>query len=233
MADKRDKRDERDYQRELAELVKNDSKERRQLFFLFLKFVLMIVTVLAVIGVGAVLFVSIRNYYLLQSQTDGYYAHAAGIDRDMENKLDELNDRFAAERLKLFFSQDEVYSFSYNMWKYELLVNGQPVDKETTKLTIKEGDKISIRETLRDTLLPADFINIGNLVRNDKNDAVKNHFVLSGITYYLEEKKEGFTTEYTVAGLEFTKGTSFDIMLSVQLQDRLGFVEYLIPVTVS
>lgn len=230
MADNRDKRD---YQRELAELVKHDAKERRQWFFLFLKFVLMIIMIMAVIAAGAVLFVSIRNYYVLQSQTDGYYAHAAGIDRDMETKLEELNDKFAAERLKLFFSQDEVYSFSYNMWKYELLVNGQPVDKDTTNLTIKEGDKISIRETLRDTLLPADFINIGNLVRNDKNDAMKNHFILSGITYYLDEKKDGFTTEYTVAGLEFTKGTKFEIMLSVQLQERLDFAEYQIPVTVS
>ncbi|NLP47453.1 MAG: hypothetical protein GX345_00745 [Clostridiales bacterium] len=224
----------REYEEKLAQMAKRDMNERRRLFFNFLRFVGLVLLALAVIASAAVLFVSIKNFYFLTDQKDGYYARAAGIERDMETKMDELNDKFAVERLNLFFSRDEIYTFSYNMWKYELLVNDQPVDDPMVlKLNIKEGDKLIIRESLRDTLLPADFINIGNLVRGDKNDAVKNHFALNGVTHYLEEKKEGFTTDYVVSGLEFTSGTKFEILLSVQLQERLGFENYLIDVTVT
>ena len=190
------------------------------------------VLLLAVIGAGAVLFVSIYNYDTMANQTDYYFERADSIQNDIVTNLTELNDKFAVERLNTFFTKDEVYSFSYSLWKYELLVNGNPLDVATANLTLSPGDKISIRESLVDTRLPKDFVNIGNLLRGDANDSMKNHFALNGQTYQLVEKKEGFVSTYTVENLELKSGTTFNMLLSVQLQERLGFEKDVIVVTV-
>jgi len=191
------------------------------------------VLILAVIAAGAVLYVSIYNYYTMSKQTDYYFERADSIQNDIVTNLVELNDKFAVERLNNFFAKDEVYSFSYNLWKYELLVNGNPLDVATANLTLKPGDKISIRESLVETILPKDFVNIGNLLRGDPNDSMKNHFALNAQTYQLAEQKEGFVTTYTTENLNLVSGTSFNILLSVQLQERLRFERDVIAVTVK
>lgn len=191
------------------------------------------VLLLAVIGAGAVLFVSIYNYYTMSNQTDYYFERADSIQNDIVTNLTELNDKFAVERLNTFFTKDEVYSFSYSLWKYELLVNGNPLDVATANLTLSPGDKISIRESLVDTRLPKDFVNIGNLLRGDSNDSMKNHFALNAQTYQLVEKSEGFITTYTTENLNLVSGTTFNMLLSVQLQERLKFERDVIVVTVK
>ena len=191
------------------------------------------VLLLAVIGAGAVLFVSLYNYYTMSNQTDYYFERADSIQNDIVTNLTELNDKFAVERLNTFFTKDEVYSFSYSLWKYELLVNGNPLDVATANLTLSPGDKISIRESLVDTQLPKDFVNIGNLLRGDSNDSMKNHFALNAQTYQLVEKSEGFVNTFTAENLDLKSGTTFNILLSVQLQERLKFERDVIAVTVK
>ena len=191
------------------------------------------VLLLAVIGAGAVLFVSIYNYYTMSNQTDYYFERADSIQNDIVNNIEVLNDKFAVERLNNFFTKDEVYSFSYNLWQYELLVNGNPLDIATASLTLSPGDIISIRESIVDTQLPKDFVNIGNLLRGDANDSMKNHFALNAQTYQLVEKSEGLITTYTTENLNLVSGTTFNMLLSVQLQERLKFERDVIVVTVK
>jgi len=198
-----------------------------------LRIAVVTVLILAVIAAGSVLFVSIYNYYNTSRQTDYYFERADSIDNDIINNLAVLNDKFAVDRLNSFFTKDEVYSFSYNLWKYELLVNGNPLDVATANLTLSPGDKISIRESLVDTRLPKDFVNIGNLLRGDANDSMKNHFALNGQTYQLVENSEGYVTAYTAENLELKSGTTFNILLSVQLQERLRFEKDVIVVNVK
>ena len=193
------------------------------------------VLILAVIGAGAVLVVSIYNHYTMSNQTDYYYQSADDIQNDIVNNLPVFNDKFAVERLNTFFTKDEVYSFAYNLWQYELLINGTPVDKTTEKLTLKPGDIIAIRETLAETLLPKDFVSIGNLTRGDENDSMKNHFGFGPdkLEYQLTETKDGFVTTYTADNLELKSGMTFNILFSFALEERLAFGRDVMEVTVS
>jgi hypothetical protein len=191
------------------------------------------VLILALIAAGAVLFVSIKTYYVTSKQTENYFARAESIQADIKDNLVDLNDKFAVERLNKYFTKDEVYSIVYNLWKYELLINDVPVDKSASAVTIKKGDIISIKETLSETLLPEEFAGIGNLTRGDANDSLKNHFALNKKTYNLTGQKEGLTTVYTVNDLQLSSAESFNMLLSVQLQERLGFVTDVIVVTVK
>ncbi len=193
------------------------------------------VLILAVIGAGAVLVVSIYNYYNMSNQTDYYFERADSIQNDIVNNLPALNDKFAVERLNTFFTRDEVYSFAYNLWKYELLINGNPVDKTAANLTLKPGDKIAIRESLTETLLPKDFVSAGNLTRGDENDSMKNHFGFGPdkLAYQLTETKDGFVTTYTADNLELKSGMTFNILFSFALEERLAFGRDVMAVKVS
>ena len=193
------------------------------------------VLILAVIGAGAVLVVSIYNHYTMSNQTDYYYEKAGSIQNDIVNNLPVFNDKFAVERLNTFFTKDEVYSFAYNLWQYDLLINGNPVDKATANLTLKPGDKIAVRESLTQTLLPKDFVSAGNLTRGDANDSMKNHFGFGPdkLTYQLTETKDGFVTTYTADNLELKSGTTFNILFSFALEERLAFDRDVMVVNVS
>jgi archaellum component FlaF (FlaF/FlaG flagellin family) len=211
----------------------SETVKKPMLHISIIRFVVAVLLVLAVIAAGAVLFVSIKTYFVTSQQTEDYYARADKIQNDISNNLAVMNDKFAVDRLNLFFTKDEVYSFSYSLWKYELLINGTPVEKTTANLTLNPGDTISLRESLVETLLPKDFVNIGNLTRGDANDSIKNHFSLYTQTYQLVEKSEGFVTTYTAENLELKSGTTFNMLFSVQLQERLQFEKDVIVVTVK
>jgi len=198
-----------------------------------LRIAAVIVLILALIATGAVLFVSIKTYYFTSKQTEDYNQRAAVIQADIKDNLAAVNDKFAVERLNKFFTRDEIYSFAYNLWKYELLLNGAPVGKSASALTIKQGDVISVKEALTETLLPEEFLEAGKLTRGDKNDSLKNHFGLNKKIYDLTEKKEGLTTIYTVENLRLASGERFNLLLSVQLQERLTFDSDVIAVTVN
>lgn len=197
------------------------------------RFVMAIVLSLAVIAVGAIVFVGINTYYTTSKQTDDYIKRTEIIETGIKTDLDNLNDKFALEKLNTFFTKDEVYSFAYNLWKYELLLNGKPVASTEETLTISPGDIISIKESVEETMLPRDFLAYGNLTRGDVNDSLKNHFSLSEKKYVLKEKKEKFSTTYTVEDVSFEKGEKFELVLSVYLQERLEFEKDVIPVTVK
>lgn len=210
----------------------DDATDKRPLRRIILRIVVAIVLTLAVIATGAILFVSINKYYSTSKQTDDYFSRAGIIENDIKTNLDDLNDKFALRRLDSFFTKDEVYSFAYNLWKYELQVNGKPI-ASTETLTIAPGDVISIKESLDETMLPPEFLAYGNLTRGDVNDSLKNHFSLNKKTYVLNAKKERLSTTYTVEDLDATKGESFNLLLSVQLQERLDFERDVIVVTVK
>lgn len=190
------------------------------------------VLVLASITAGAVLFVSMNTYRSTSKQTDDYFIRAADIENGIKTNLKALNDKFALGRLDSFFSKDDVHSYAYNLWKYELLVNGKPI-ASTNTLTIAPGDEIIIKESLEETMLPPEFLAYGNLTRGDVNDSLKNHFSLKGKTYILNEKKEKLTTIYKVEELSIKTGEEFFMFLSVQLQERLDFESDIITVTVK
>ncbi len=197
-----------------------------------LRIIVAIVLILAVIAAGAILFVSINTYYSTSKQTDDYFSRAAAIENDIKTNLVELNDKFALERLNSFFTKDEVYSFAYNLWQYELMLNDKPVPS-TEALTIAPGDEISIKESLNETMLPPEFLAYGNLTRGDVNDSLKNHFSLNKKTYILKEEKDRLSTIYRVEDLSVEKGESFNLLLSVQLQERLSFERDVVVITVK
>ncbi len=210
----------------------NEAVDKHPLRWSILRIIAAIVLILAVIATGAILFVSINKYYSTSKQTDNYFSKAAAIENDIKTNLPKLNDKFALERLDSFFSKDEVYSFAYNLWQYELQVNGKPIPSTET-LTIAPGDEISIKEALDETMLPPEFLAYGNLTRGDVNDSLKNHFSLNKKTYILNEKKDKLSTIYKVEDLSLEKGESFNLLLSVQLQERLNFERDVIVVTVK
>lgn len=210
----------------------NEAVDKHPLRWSILRIIAAIVLILAVIATGAILFVSINKYYSTSKQTDNYFSKAAAIENDIKTNLPKLNDKFALERLDSFFSKDEVYSFAYNLWQYELQVNGKPIPSTET-LTIAPGDEISIKESLDETMLPPEFLAYGNLTRGDVNDSLKNHFSLNKKTYILNEKKDKLSTIYKVEDLSLEKGESFNLLLSVQLQERLNFERDVIVVTVK
>jgi hypothetical protein len=198
-----------------------------------LRLVTAILLVLAVIAASAVLFVWVRTYYRTARLTDNYTARAAVVEDDLKNNLAAVNDKFAVERLQTFFEKGDIYVFSYDLWNYEMLVNDVPVAPSTTALTINAADKISIRETLKQTVLPAEFVSVGSLTRGDTNDSLRNHFSLSGKDYKLTENKEGNITSFSVDDIALNSGDIFYIQFSVQLQQRLGFETDKITVTVK
>lgn len=213
--------------------VENDDvTDRQPLRRTILRIIVAIVLILAVIATGAILFVSINTYYSTSKQTEDYFSRAGIIENDIKTNLDALNDKFALGRLDSFFTKDEVYSFAYNLWQYELLVNDKPI-ASTETLTIAPGDVISIKESLDQTMLPSEFLAYGNLTRGDVNDSLKNHFSLNKKTYILSAKKDGLSTIYTVEDLSVAKKETFNMLLSVQLQERLDFERDVIVVTVS
>ncbi len=209
----------------------DEAPEKQPLRKTILRIVVAVVLILAVITTAAILFVSINRYYSTSKQTEDYFKRADVIENDIKTNLDVLNDKFALARLDSFFTKDEVYSFAYNLWKYELLINNQPV-ASTETLTIAPGDVISIKESLDETMLPSEFLAYGNLTRGDVNDSLKNHFSLNKKTYILNAKQEGLSTVYTVEDLSVTKGEEINLLLSVQLQERLDFERDVIVVTV-
>ncbi|HZK38623.1 MAG TPA: hypothetical protein VFD23_00545 [Clostridia bacterium] len=237
--------------REIDDIKKNDAQEgnkerggtfpqtgagetvdKQPLRWSILRIIAAIVLTLAVIATAAILFVSIKTYYSTSKQTDGYFARAATIENDIKTNLPRLNDKFALERLDSFFTKDEVYSFAYNLWQYELQLNGKAIPSTET-LTIAPGDELSIKESLDETMLPPEFLAYGNLTRGDVNDSLKNHFSLNKKTYILNEKKDKLSTIYKVEDLSLEKGESFNLLLSVQLQERLDFERDVIVVTVK
>lgn len=215
-----------------ARVDNDDVTDNQPLRRTILRIIVAIVLILAVIATGAILFVSINTYYSTSKQTDNYFSRAAAIENDIKTNLPKLNDKFALERLDSFFTKDEVYSFAYNLWQYELQLNGKPIPSTET-LTIAPGDELSIKESLDETMLPPEFLAYGNLTRGDVNDSLKNHFSLNKKTYILNEKKDKLTTIYEVEDLSLEKGESFNLLLSVQLQERLDFERDVIVVTVK
>ena len=215
-----------------ARVDNDDVTDNQPLRRTILRIIVAIVLILAVIATGAILFVSINTYYSTSKQTEDYFSRAGIIENDIKTNLDALNDKFALGRLDSFFTKDEVYSFAYNLWQYELLVNDKPI-ASTETLTIAPGDVISIKESLDQTMLPSEFLAYGNLTRGDVNDSLKNHFSLNKKTYILSAKKDGLSTIYTVEDLSVAKKETFNMLLSVQLQERLDFERDVIVVTVS
>lgn len=222
-----------------ARVDNDDVTDNQPLRRTILRIIVAIVLILAVIATGAILFVSINTYYSTSKQTEDYFERAGIIENDIKTNLDALNEKFALGRLDSFFAKDEIYSYAYNLWKYELLLNGQPIELKPT-LTISPNDEISLKESLDETMLPQEFLAYGNLTRGDVNDSLKNHFSLNAtkgeakITYILTSKKDRLSTIYTVEDLSLEKGKNFYLLFSVQLQERLNFEgEGVIVVTVK
>jgi hypothetical protein len=181
-----------------------------------------IVLILSVIFAGSFLFVTTETFFYTKNQTSDFISKANEIAADLKNNLAAKNDQFITDNLNTLFSKDDIYVFSYNLWSYGLYVNNTKVTS-SSPLSINPGDTISVVETRQESSLPAAFISLGNLTRGDTNDSLSNHFAISKKTYKLTAKTNGLKTTYTVENLSLKSGETFNILLSVQLESRLGF----------
>jgi len=181
-----------------------------------------IVLILSVIFSGSFLFVKTETYFYTKNQTKDFIAKAGEIAEDLKNNLAAKNDQFITENLNTLFTKDDMYVFSYNLWSYGLYINNTKINS-SSPITINPGDRISIIESRKESSLPPAFISLGNLTRGDVNDSLSNHFAMSKKTYKLVAKTIGLKTTYTVEGLSLKSGETFNILLSVQLETRLGF----------
>ncbi len=205
----------------------SDTVRKAKLRKSIIRFVLAVILILAIIAASAVLFVRIKTYYFTSNQTEDYFARAGVIENEINNNLAERNDKFAAERLNAFFKFEDKKDFSSSLWSYTLLVNDVHVDLTTTVLTVKPGDKISIKEALAQTLLPNEFVIVGSLTQGDAGDSVDNHFgfykdAKKMADYRIEEIRDGNNTTYTTEDLALVSGDTFNMLISVQLQEKLG-----------
>lgn len=210
----------------------SSDKSRLALSLSILRFALIVALAIGAITSMIFVFVSIKTNDRTVELAADFRIRTENVYYDLANNLEIKNEEFASERLFMFFSRDEVYAITNNLWKYELLLNDSLVDVDASALTISPGDTFSIRETTGETLLPSGFLNVGKLTRGDEKDRVQNHFGLNKKMYSLTEKREGHTTLYTTEGLELNSGEKFNLLISVQLQERLGFERDVIEVTV-
>jgi hypothetical protein len=180
------------------------------------------ILLLLVISAGSFLFVITETYYYTKNQTSDFITKAGEIAADLKNNLTAKNEQYITDNLNVLFSKDDIYVFSYKLWSYGLYVNNTKITS-SAPLSISPGDKISIVETSHKSALPPAFTSIGNLTRGDKNDSLSNHFAINKKTYKLAAKTEGLKTTYTVEGLSLKSGETINILLSVQLETRLGF----------
>ncbi len=212
--------------------TKYDIKSRKALFKSIRRFILSVVLVLAVIFAGSVLFVTIKTNYYLAKQTDEYNTRSGEIQTDLKSNLEAVNNRYISETIKTVFTQDDIYAFTYNLWSYGLYVNDMKITSTNT-LTINPADKIYIKEICKPSILPDEFVKLGNLTRGDANDSLINHFSLKGKPYIIKTNKKGLVNTYTISGTVFKIGDKFNIVLSDQLARRLDFTRDVIKVIVK
>ena len=210
----------------------SDTSNKPLMYKSIKRFILAIVLILCVIFAGSLLFVTIKTYYYTTKQTSGYITKAGEIENDLRKNLAIVNDKYITEELKSVFTKDDIYIFSYNLWSYELFVNKTKINS-TSALSMNVGDKIYIKEKWRKSILPKEFINIGNLTRGDMNDSLTNHFGVSGKTFQIKETKSELQNTYTIEKLSIKKGDTFKIILSGQLSRRLNFTKDVIVVKVN
>jgi len=181
-----------------------------------------IVLILSIIFAGSFLFVTTETYFYTKNQTKDIIAKANETAADIKYNLAAKNNQFITDNLNTLFSKDDIYVFTYNLWSYGLYVNNTKITS-SSPLSINPGDTISVVEKRQESSLPAAFISLGNLTRGDANDSLSNHFAIDKKTYKLAAKTNGLKTTYTVKDLSLKSGETFNILLSVQLETRLGF----------
>lgn len=168
------------------------------------------------------LFIKIDQYNKTLKQKTSYITGSLKIQNDIRNNLNSNNDKFTEERLKKIFSKNDLYIYTYNLWKYELYINDTLI-KNTKSLSIKSTDKILIKETQKESSLPTAMIENGRLTRGDKKDKLANHISISERTYIFNVKEEGLVTSYLVEKGDFKKGELITLVFSDQLTQRLNF----------
>lgn len=198
-----------------------------------IRVVLGVILIIASITAASVFFVQVYRYRYITNQTAEFNRLAAEVEYDLNNNLDEVNDLFIAERVNDLFQRDDIRIFSYGFWKYELFVNDTAIAPTTTELRVNPGDKIYIKETRNKTVLPEEFVEIGNLTQGDENDRLSNHFTVSGKSFSIKDEKDGAVSTYTLEGLDNKSGDKFVLVFSVQLQERLGFEKEQLAVFVN
>lgn len=211
-----------------------DNKElKAKLFWDLIRVVLGVLLILGVITAGSIFFVQVYRNHYITNQTAEFNRLAAEVDYNLNNRLDEVNEQFIAERVNDLFKRDDIRIFSYGFWKYELFVNDTAISPTTTELRVNPNDKIYIKETRNKTALPEEFIEIGNLTQGDENDRLSNHFTVSGKSFSVKDEKDGLVNTYTLEGLDNKSGDKFVLVFSVQLQERLGFEKEQLAVFVN
>ena len=187
-----------------------------------IKILALAAAVVFVVALAVLLIIQGDKYNQLKAQAETANTLSTEIENDYNTRLAEVNEKYSVNRLKAFFSENDIYRYTTSLWEYKLLVNDKPVE-DGAAVTFKTGDKISVKETRKASALPAEFINTGSLTRGDEKDSVANHITVSGKEVAITELKDGLSNYYEIEIKDFNKGNTCTINLSVQLAQRLGF----------
>jgi hypothetical protein len=190
-----------------------------------------VIYILYIVLLSIALITQVSNYYNNVRQTNEYRTKADNLQYDLKNNLKAANDRYTTEKLEKLFTSNDVFLIAHNLWTYGLYVNNNLISN-TNALTINANDTISIRESTRESSLPAKIINRGNLIGGDPNDRLSNHLFVSGKKYSINETKKGNTITYTLKIEGLKSGDEFSLLMSDQLAKRLNLKSDKINITV-
>lgn len=202
----------------LTDIIKVGTGGRRVLtvFLLFLSLVLVV----------SVLFVEINAYNNAGEQIVEYRLKTQELKDNLENNMDDINDRFATQEIMNLFTANDIRRLSPGFWEYALFVN----DKKwagTDTITIRPNDMISLKVTQKESSLPKAILAKGSLTEGDPGDNIANHlipyFIDKRIAIKLIEKTEGLVTTYIVDNADFKSNDEVTLSLSGPLQERLAY----------
>lgn len=163
-------------------------------------------------------------------QTRQYIDEADKLTADLNDRFDEVNDRYVAERVTALLGQNDLYVYTNSLWDYELTVNGVSVDD--MEITVKaSGGKVVVvlDEVRKDNPLPDAIVNVGSVTRGDAQDKMEMHIGVksgaesgagSGVVPVVTQ--DGLKKTYTFEVGGVSKGDRVVITISDQLGAKIG-----------